>query len=122
MVAASSSSHQSMLQARHIIAVEEEEGECKTPDGYKYTIIVAYGELFEEWHVGNVWSVGGSKFVLPDAAGPSPPSLTKTKTSSSNDNFQQQPTASNDTGDGGDGVFDILHRHRKELNVLRNAG
>ena len=80
-----------MLQARRTVAVEEDEGDSKTSNDGKHTIIVAYGKHFEEWHIGNVWSVGGSKFLLPDAAGAATPSLDETETSLSKNISNNNP-------------------------------
>ena len=43
-----------MLRLRRTVAVEEEDGDSKMSNDGEHTIIVAYGERFDEWHIGNV--------------------------------------------------------------------
>ena len=52
---------------------------------------MAFGEGFKEWHVRNVWSNVGSKFVSPDAAGAAPPSLAETEMSLSENISNSNP-------------------------------
>ena len=57
----------------------------------EHTIIMAYEEWVEEWHVGDVWSAGGSRFVSPDTAGAVLPSLAETETSLSDNTSNNNP-------------------------------